>query len=145
MDVKRVVVAVAILVLVGCRTPGPGSVQTGADRPRRAVELFLAAVNAQDIQAMSVVWGTENGPARDQLSRSELERREIIMQQCFAHDRYRVLDELPGEAGTRMLHVEITRGSTMRTPQFVTVKGPSDRWYVLDADIAAMRDLCRPA
>ncbi len=142
---KHVVAVVAMLAVVGCRTPAPGAVQTGAERPRRAVELFLAAVNAQDIQAMSVVWGTEKGPARDQLSRSELERREIIMQQCFAHDRYRVLDELPGEGGSRMLRVEITRGSTLRTPQFVTIKGPSERWYVLDADIAAMRDLCRPS
>ena len=142
---KRVVAVAALLVLVGCRTPGPGGVQTGADRPRQAVELFLAAVKAQDIQAMSVVWGTEKGPARDQLARSELERRAIIMQQCFAHDRYRVLDELPGEGGTRMLRVEVTRAATMRTPQFVTIKAPSDRWYVVDADIAAMRDLCRPS
>jgi hypothetical protein len=142
--VKRTVALVAMMVLVGCRTPAPGGQQTGADRPRRAVELFLAAVNAQDIQAMSVVWGTEKGPARDQLPRAELERREIIMQQCFAHDRYRILDELPGEGGTRMLRVEINRGSVMRTPKFVTIQGPSDRWYVLDADIAAMRDLCRP-
>jgi hypothetical protein len=134
-----------MLMIVSCRSPGPGGVLTGADRPRRAVELFLAAVNAQDIQAMSVVWGTEKGPARDQMSRTELERREIIMQQCFAHDSYRVVDELPGEGGSRMLRVEITRGSVMRTPQFVTIKGPSERWYVMDADIAAMRDLCRPS
>ncbi len=142
---KREVALLAMLALMGCRGPGPGSVQTGAERPRRAVELFLAAVNAQDIQQMSVVWGTEKGPARDQLARTELERREIIMQQCFAHDRYRVVDELPGEGGSRMLRVEITRGTVTRTPQFVTVKGPSERWYVMDADIAAMRDLCRPS
>lgn len=140
---KRAVVLLAAFVLGGCRTPGPGGVQTGADRPRRAVELFLAAVNAQDIQAMSVVWGTEKGPARDQLPRQELERREIIMQQCFAHDRFRVVDEQPGEGGSRVIRVEVTRGRTTKTPQFVTIKGPSERWYVLDADIAAMRDLCR--
>lgn len=141
----RAVVLLAMLGFIGCRTPGPGGTQTGADRPRHAVELFLAAVNAQDIQAMSVVWGTEKGPARDQLPRNELERREIIMQQCYAHDRYRVVDELPGEGGTRTLRVEITRGSVVRTPQFVTIKGPSDRWFVLDADLPAMRDLCRPS
>ncbi|HEY7569270.1 MAG TPA: hypothetical protein VH762_16935 [Gemmatimonadaceae bacterium] len=140
---KRAVALLAVVAFVGCRTPGPGGVQTGADRPRRAVELFLAAVNAQDIQAMSVVWGTEKGPARDQLSRTELERREIIMQQCFAHDRYRVVDELPGERGTRVLRVEVTRGRTTKVPQFVTIKGPGERWYVEDADIAAMRELCR--
>ena len=140
---KRAVALLATLACIGCRTPAPGGVQTGAERPRRAVELFLAAVNAQDIQAMSVVWGTEKGPARDQLSRQELERREIIMQQCFAHDSYRVVDELPGEGGTRVIRVEVTRGRVTKTPQFVTIKGPSERWYVLDADIAAMRDLCR--
>lgn len=140
---KRVVL-LAMLGFISCRPAAPGGALTGADRPRRAVELFLAAVNAQDIQQMSVVWGTEKGPARDQLPRSELERREIIMQQCFAHDRYRILDELPGEGGSRMLRVEITRGNLVRTPQFSTIKGPSERWYVLDADIAAMRDLCRP-
>lgn len=141
---KRAAALLAIVAFAGCRTPAPGGVQTGADRPRRAVELFLAAVNAQDIQQMSVVWGTEKGPARDQLPRNELERREIIMQQCFAHDSYRVVDELPGEGGSRMLRVEIKRGGVTRTPQFVTVKGPAERWYVSDADIAAMRDLCRP-
>ncbi|MGQ0540192.1 MAG: hypothetical protein ACT4R6_14720 [Gemmatimonadaceae bacterium] len=142
---KRIAAIVAILTLIGCRTAVPRGELTGADRPRRAVELFLAAVSAQDIQAMSVVWGTEKGPARDQLERNELERREIIMQQCYAHDRYRVLDELPGEGGSRMVRVEITRGRATRTPQFVTIKGPSERWYVMDADIAAMRDLCKPS
>lgn len=140
---KGAVALLAFLAFAGCRTAAPGREQTGADSPRRAVELFLAAVSAQDIQAMSVVWGTEKGPARDQLARTELERREIIMQQCFAHDRYRVMDEIPGEGGSRMLRVEITRGSTTRTPQFVTIEGPSERWYVMDADIAAMSDLCR--
>ncbi|HJU72690.1 MAG TPA: hypothetical protein VJ717_03015 [Gemmatimonadaceae bacterium] len=142
---KRAVALLVVLGVIGCRAPAPGGTQTGADRPRRAVELFLAAVNAQDIQQMSVVWGTEKGPARDQLPRQELERREIIMQQCFAHDRYRVIDEVPGEGGVRMLRVEITRGGVSRTPQFQTIKGPSERWYVLDADVAAMRDLCRPS
>ena len=141
----RAIALLAILGVTGCRAPAPGGSQTGAERPRRAVELFLAAVNAQDIQQMSLVWGTEKGPARDQLPRQELERREIIMQQCFAHDRFRVLDEVPGEGGVRMLRVEITRGSVSRTPQFQTIKGPSERWYVLDADVAAMRDLCRPS
>jgi len=50
------------------------------------VDQFLAAVKAQDLQAMSVVWGTSKGPARDQLERSELEKREIIMQGCYDHD-----------------------------------------------------------
>lgn len=92
---------------------------------------------------MSVVWGTQKGPARDQMDRTELEKREIIMQGCYMHDSFRVLNESPGTGGHRMVRVELTRGNRKRTPNFTTVKGPSDRWYVLDADFDAMRDFCK--
>jgi hypothetical protein len=116
---------------------------TGAPAPRLAVEQFLGAVKAQDLQAMSVVWGTEKGPARDQMDRTELEKREIVMQGCYAHDRYRILDESPSTAGKRLVRVQITRGNKNKTPNFTTVQGPSNRWYVLDADFSAMREFCR--
>jgi hypothetical protein len=105
--------------------------------------MFLAAVKAQDLQAMSVVWGTEKGPARDQMERSELDKREIIMQTCYDHDRYQILEEAPAPNGARYVRVAITRGQKTKNPNFVTVKGPSDRWYVSDADFGAMRELCR--
>jgi hypothetical protein len=116
---------------------------TGAVAPRKAVEEFLGAVKAQDLQAMSVVWGTEQGPARDHLDRTELEKREIIMQTCFNHDRFTILEEGPGVAGRRVLRVQIARGTKTKTPSFTTVKGPSDRWYVLDGDILAVQEFCR--
>ncbi len=135
-----------LLFAAACRggggSPPPGATLTGAVAPRRAVEDFLSAVRAQDLQAMSVVWGTDKGPARDQLERTELEKREIIMQNCFTHDSYRILDEAPAEGGQRVLRVELTKGRITRTPRFYTVKGPSDRWYVQDAEITAVRDIC---
>lgn len=136
-------IALALITAACGRNPAPGVALTGTATPRLAVEQFLAAVQAQDLQAMSVVWGTSKGPARDQLERTELERREIIMQGCYAHDRFRVLDESPAPDGERAIRVEITRGRTTATPTFAVVKGPSDRWYVRDAGITAMRDLCR--
>ena len=42
---------------------------TGAPTARAAVEDFLNAVKAQDIQAMSVIFGTKNGPSRDNFGR----------------------------------------------------------------------------
>ena len=136
---------VVALALAACRNPAPGTSLTGAPAPRLAVEQFLGAVRAQDLQAMSVVWGTKDGPARDQIERTELEKREIIMQGCFDHDRFRILDESPGPSGTRIFRVEITKGDVTRTPRFTTVRGPSERWYVEDAEIAAVRDICRQA
>ncbi|MBV6521618.1 MAG: hypothetical protein MNPFHGCM_01761 [Gemmatimonadaceae bacterium] len=133
------------LIMAACsRGVAPGNSLTGAVAPRRAVEEFLGAVNSQDLQAMSVVWGTEDGPARDHLERTELEKREIIMTGCYAHDRFRILGESPGTSGRRMVRVEIVRGTRTKTPNFTTVKGPSERWYVLDADFDAMRDFCKP-
>ncbi|MEO6445639.1 MAG: hypothetical protein ABIZ91_11715 [Gemmatimonadaceae bacterium] len=134
-----------LLIMLGAcgRNPKPGIALTGAPAPRLAVEQFMAAVKAQDLQAMSVVWGTAKGPARDQLERTELEKREIIMQGCYDHDRYRIIDEGPAPDGERVVRVEVTRGTKSAIPSFAVVKGPSDRWYVRDAGIVAMRDLCK--
>ena len=65
--------------------PAPATIhstagQTGAATPKGAVSDFLNAVNAQDIQAMSVIFGTSKGPSRDNMDRTELEKRLIILQ-----------------------------------------------------------------
>ena len=141
---KKWMMMVPLAVLAACgRNPAPGVALTGAAAPRLAVEQFMAAVKAQDLQAMSVVWGTAKGPARDQLERAELEKREIIMQACYDHERFRIVEEGPAPDGERSVKVEVTRGKKTATPNFSVVKGPSDRWYVRDAGISAMKELCR--
>lgn len=142
----------ALVALAGCGgskapattapTPAGGVSTTGAVAPRTAVEQFMAAVKAQDLQAMSVVWGTSKGPARDQLEREDLEKREIIMQGCYDHDAFKILDEGPAPDGERLVRVEVTRGKKTATPSFMVVKGPSNRWYVRDAGITAMKEFC---
>jgi hypothetical protein len=132
-----------LVVLGACRTAPPGTSLTGAAAPRLAVEQFMAAVKAQDLQAMSVVWGTAQGAARDQMSRSELDQRLIVIQGCYTHDRFQIIEETPAPDGKRFVKVSITRARRTKTPNFSLVKGPSDRWYVLDADFATMRDMCR--
>lgn len=108
-----------------------------------AVEQFLAAVNAQDLQAMSVVFGTAHGPSRDNMDREQLEKRLIILQCYFYHDKSRILGESPGEGGHRVFNVELTRGPLTRTPRFYTIRGPDDRWFVDNMEIAAVREFCR--
>lgn len=140
---KWMVLGIAVALVACGKQPATGTALTGAPAPRRAVELFLAAVKAQDLQAMSVVWGTDKGPARDQIERTELEKREIIMQSCYDHDRFVIIEEAPAPNGERYVRVAITRGKITKNPNFATVKGPSDRWYVRDADFTAMRELCK--
>lgn len=145
-----------LLAIAACRsapTPEPStgnpspvaapSNLPGAAGPRQAVERFLGAAKAQDLQEMSIAWGTARGPARDQFERAELEKRLIVMQGCYDTDKHRILDEAPGDNGERVLRVELTKGTVTKTPRFTTVKGPSDRWYVKDADFAAVTTLCK--
>lgn len=149
---KRTILLAALVL--GCRSapmPEPvtstgsvsGSSMPGAPSPRQAIDRFLAGVDNADLQEIAAAWGTSKGPARDQMERSELEKRLILFQSCYENDRYRILDEVPGEAGQRVFRVELSKGAITRTPRFSMVRGPSDRWYVADADFTAVTALCK--
>ncbi len=91
---------------------------------------------------MGAVWGTSRGPARETIERTELEKRVIILQCFLEHDNFRILSEVPGEAGGRVIRVELARGNDKRQPNIYAVRGPSNRWYVENVEIAAVRDFC---
>jgi hypothetical protein len=135
-----------LLFLAACTSatqtmPNNGQL-TGAATPQLAVDQFLVAVRNRDLQAMSTVFGTTRGPARETMDRTELEKREIILACYFNNDSYRVLGEQSGQEGHREIRVEIKRGSQTRQTTFYTIKGPGDRWYVDNMDIASVRDFC---
>jgi hypothetical protein len=142
------ILAFALLALAACHSSSgsskPGAPQPGAPEARAAVEGFLTAVKAQDLQAMSNIWGSEKGPAREIIGdRAELEKREIVMQCYLTHDRFRILGDVPGTVDDqRVFRVELVKGPLTRSTTFTTVRGPSERWYVLTADLEPVRDLC---
>jgi hypothetical protein len=140
--VRPHVTAAGLALLVACAPPPPGGQLTGAQTPRLAVEQFLRAARAEDIQAMGVVWGSSRGPARDTMERTELERRGIILQCFVAHDSFRVVGETPGEGGRRVFGVVLVRGARSRQTSLYTIAGPGGRWYVENVDLASIRDFC---
>jgi hypothetical protein len=115
---------------------------TGAASAQLAVDQFLTAVNAKDLQAMSIVFGTKDGPARETMDRTELEKREVILACYFAHDSYRTLGESGGTGGHREIRIELKKGNLTRETTFYAIRGPGGRWYVDNMDIAAVRDFC---
>ncbi len=135
------------LLLIGACTTRtttlPSASGPGASSPRPALDAFLSAVKAQDLQAMSAVWGDKDGPVRDskRMGRDEMERRELILMCYFKHDKYRVLGESPSADGERVLQVELTKGTMSRTTNFYATKG-GDRWYIRSAQMEPVRDLC---
>lgn len=122
--------------------PAPAASQSA---PRPALDAFLAAVKAQDLQAMSNVWGDKDGSVREsgKMGREEIERREIILLCYFKHDRFRVLGESPGVDNERVFEVELTKGTMSRSTKFYLATDGT-RWYVRSADLEPVRDLCVP-
>lgn len=115
---------------------------TGAAAPRLAVEQFLSAAKAGDLQAMSVVFGTNKGAARDNMPWNELEKREVILQCFFNADSYRIVSDTQGTDGHRVVRAELSKGTVSRQPNFFVVQGPAGRWYVDNMEIAVVRDFC---
>jgi len=109
--VKKLIMAVVLVA--ACRTsppvvvstatrPATGNATGGADA-QGAIRAFMAAAKQQDLQALGGVWGNANGPARDAISREELEKRELIMMRCLRHDRYDIAGEAPNPGGSRAM------------------------------------------
>ena len=132
-----------LVVATACRaaTPAPaGGALTGADSPRAALDQFLAAARAQDIQALSVVWGDESGPARNKFARQELERRELIMVSCLKYDQTRISAPSVAEGGRQAFQVELKQAQLTATPRFTAARGPSNRWYVQDFEVQVLQN-----
>lgn len=139
---------IGLLFVGACKSsttviPATAPVAAGAASARPALDVFLQAIKAQDLQALSTAWGDKNGPIRDSkiVGRQEMEERELYLMKCFKHDSYRILGESPAADNERVLQVELTRGTVKRVTDFYTAKGP-DRWYVRSANLPAVQDLC---
>ena len=141
--------------VVGTTTALPGNVPApsvgdapntvGAATAKGAVEAFLGAVNKQDLQGMSALWGNANGLAREQLKRDELEKRLIVIQCLLANDRYRYVEDSPrlSTGGRQAFQVEITKGANKALTAFTTIASKGGRWVVEDVDLSKLREFCR--
>ena len=140
---------IGLLLLAACKTtttvvtpsgPTPATAPSGA---RPALDEFLAAIRAKDLQALGGAWGDNTGPIRDnkRISRDELEKRELLLMCYFNHDSYKVEDDIAVAGGERRMTVALTRGTLTRKTDFFLVSGPT-RWYVRTGGIEPVRDLC---
>ena len=137
---------IAAPVLAGCRTaspvPAPGTTGGGAPTSSAAVERFLAAARAQDLQALGLIWGTEAGPARATMPREEMERRQVVMLCHLRHDRHRIVDEVALLQGQRRITADLTMGDLTRRTNLTTVPASAGGRYVMAVDLEPLRDLC---
>jgi hypothetical protein len=69
----------------------------------------------------------------------------VLLQQCYDHDRFQILEESVTSETGRTVRIQITRGNRTKVPAFKIVRGPSNRWYVQDTDFPAVAgEFCTP-
>jgi hypothetical protein len=116
---------------------------TGAATARAAIDRFMSAVKAQDLQALGAIWGTKSGPARDQMDAKQLQERELIMLCYLKHDTYTVLGDAPSLNRDRVFAVTVKYGTITHTGQFAVTGASDGRFYVLAVDnIQDFQDVC---
>jgi hypothetical protein len=120
-----------------------GPQPVGAATPRGAVDVFLEAARTQDIQAMSAVWGSTQGPAREYSPHADVEKRLLIMMCFLKHDKSAVGDPSAAAGGRLDFPVTLTQGQLTKSTTVTTIAGPSSRYYVETFDMKAVEPLCQ--
>lgn len=139
---RMLLIGLMLVGVGGCRR-AMGGMEAGTLTSQLAVQQFVDAAKAQDLQAMSAVWGNADGPVRDRVDRKELEQRLLIMVCHLRHDQSRIGPAEPGEGGRVQYRVDLTQGTLKASPLFKTIKATrSGRWFVEDFEFSATRQFC---
>jgi hypothetical protein len=121
----------------------PSGNVTGAGTPAAAIDAFMAAIKATDLQALGAIWGTPNGPARSQMDMTQLQQRELTMLCYLAHDSYAVLSDAPALHGTRTYAVQLKYQTITHVGQFDVGQASDGRYYVYSIkNFAEFQDVC---
>lgn len=132
--------AIAALAACGGRTvavaPAPAA-------PEQTVSAFLAAVNANDLDRMALLWGTERGPSTvSNRNAPEVRHQQlVIMQRLLVADSFRVLgaEAVPGHEARR-LQILMMRGPRRATVPFTLVTARTGGWLIREIGL----DLAMP-
>ncbi len=129
----------AVVSVAACHRQSGGPVAPAPSAPDETVRQFLAAVNAQDLDKMALLWGTERGPVAESNASSADVRHQrlVIMQHLLQADSFRVqsIEAVPGHETHRRIEVELMREDRRATVPFVLVPARSGGWLISEIDL----------
>jgi hypothetical protein len=146
-------VLLTMLILAGCAStpaykgnpanaPPTTAGDPGAATPDLAVKAFMAAINAQDVDALGLIWGSEKGPAVDLPAKDQLPQRAMIMQCYLKHDSYQIVNDVVASEKVHVMTLSVTKGTFVRQTTTKVFLGPNNRWFVGETDLQPLKDLC---
>jgi len=126
----------------GAAPAGTTRKDPGAATPTAAISAFMTAIKEQDLDGLSYIWGSEKGPASEIVDKSQLRKRELIMECYFQHDSYRIVADVATTATMHVVTLQVTKGSFTRETKTQVVLGPANRWFVANPELVPLKDLC---
>lgn len=159
-----VALAAAGLALGACSTTTERPEGTGDIAPALTVERFLQAVSSQDLEAMSHLFGTAEGPIAERPggvgcffrwlggifgvdgcpSRLEVQRRMLALATVLEHDDYRMgsQERAPArEHPSVRVRVTLIRGdATYSGVPFLVVQSKGGSWLIEEIGVQAVTD-----
>ncbi len=136
---RRFILATFAVVSVAACHHRSGGSATAPSAPDETVRQFLAAVNAQDLDKMAALWGTESGPvAQSNASSADVRHQRLsIMQHLLQADSFRVqsIEAVPGHETHRRIEVELMRADRRATVPFILVPARTGGWLVSEIDL----------
>src|SRR2546421_7638692 len=129
--------AVCIVLLAGCHQ-GNGSAGPAPQSMNESVSQFLAAVKANDLKRMGELWGTERGPAANNMNSGVLQQRLTVIQKYLDHTGYRIIEGpllVPGHDELRTFRVELQRANCNQVMPIDVVRTHSGGWLVYDVHL----------
>ncbi len=133
-------VAIALLLFAGSIACGknPGAGTPVPQSMNESVRQFLLAVRANDLKRMGQLWGTERGPAADNMNPGVLQQRVTVIQKYLDHTGYLILEGpllVPGHDELRTFRVELQRTKCNQVMPIDVVRTRSGGWLVYDVHL----------
>ncbi len=115
----------------GLGTPVPQSMN-------ESISQFLTAVKANDQKRMGELWGTERGPAVNNMNSRALQQRLTVIQKYLDNSGYRIIEGpllVPGHDDRRTYRVELQRSNCNHVLPIEVVRTHSGGWLVYDVHL----------
>jgi hypothetical protein len=126
------------LFLAACG--GGTGTQAAAPLPsaEAAVREFVAAATDSNIARMGQSWGTANGAAAVTGQPAQWEQRLQVAQAYLRGGTWRVLSSTQGTGAedTRVVTMQFTRGTCVKSIPFMTIRTSRGGWLVNDFDLS---------
>lgn len=132
-----------VLLAAGCGgNPGAGgSPNSPPVAPALIIERFLQAVNAQDLETMARLFGTERGSILNRDPRSEVEQRMYTLAAILRHEDYQLEGErpVPGRLGQAVqMIVRMRFGSRQVAVPYTLVRTRNGPWIIEQIDVESI-------